>query len=59
MYSYKNALESSSRYLVFFRLSVIGDWMKFPLRDGVDKIETTHDYALEICDNYVHVRLKY
>jgi hypothetical protein len=35
----------------------MGDFIQLSFADGVDKIETAHDHAPEICDNYVQVEL--
>ena len=40
-----------------FHLNANGDFIQLPFANGVDKIETAHDHAPEICENRVEVRL--
>jgi hypothetical protein len=35
----------------------MGDFIKLPFDDGVDKIETTHNHAPEIFGNYLEIKL--
>jgi len=40
-----------------FHLNANGDFIQLPFANGVNKIETEHDHAPEICENYVQVQL--
>ena len=57
MYSYENCDGKFITTFSRFHLNAMGDFIQLSFADGVDKIETAHDHAPEICENYVQVRL--
>ena len=40
-----------------FSMSEMGDFVKLPFSDGIDKIKTAHDHAPEIFGNHLEIKL--
>lgn len=57
MYSYEKCAGKFITTFGLFHLNAMGDFIQLSFADGVDKIETAHDHAPEICENYVQNRL--
>ena len=58
VYSYEKCAEKFITTFGLFHLNATGDFIQLSFTDGIDKIETAHDHAPEICDNYIQVRLR-
>ena len=58
VYSYEKCAEKFITTFGLFHLNATGDFIQLSFADGNDKIETAHDHAPEICDDYVQIRLK-
>lgn len=58
VYSYEKCAGKFITTFGLFHLNATGDFIQLSFADGIDKIETAHDHAPEICDDYVQVRLK-
>ena len=40
-----------------FSINEMGDFIKLPFGNGVDKIETAHDHSPEIFENHLEIKL--
>jgi hypothetical protein len=58
VYSYEKCAEKFITTFGLFHLNAMGDFIQLSFADGNDKIETAHDHAPEMCDDYVQIRLK-
>lgn len=58
VYSYEKCAGKFITTFGLFHLNATGDFIQLSFADGIDKIETAHDHAPEICDDYVQVQLK-
>ena len=58
VFSYEKCAEKFITTFGLFHLNATGDFIQLSFADGIDKIETAHDHAPEIFDNYIQVRLK-
>ena len=58
VFSHEKCAEKFITTFGLFHLNATGDFIQLSFADGIDKIETAHDHAPEICDDYVQIRLK-
>lgn len=58
VYSYEKCAGKFITTFGLFHLNATGDFIQLSFADGIDKIETAHDHAPEMCDDYVQIRLK-
>ena len=58
VYSYEKCAGKFITTFGLFHLNATGDFIQLSFADGNDKIETAHDHAPEICNDYVQVQLK-
>lgn len=58
MYSYEKCAGKFITTFGLFHLNAMGEFIQLSFADRVDKIETAHDHAPEICENYVQVLLE-
>lgn len=56
-YSYENKSDMFITTFGLFSMNGMGDFVKLPFSDGVDKIETAHDHAPEIFGNHLEIKL--
>jgi hypothetical protein len=56
-YSYENKSDMFITTFGLFSMNEMGDFVKLPFSDGVDKIETAHDHAPKIFGNHLEIKL--
>lgn len=56
-YSYENKSDMFITTFGLFSMNEMGDFVKFPFSDGIDKIETAHNHAPEIVGNHLEIKL--
>jgi hypothetical protein len=56
-YLYENKSNMFITTFGLFSINEMGDFIKLPFGDGVDKIETTHDHVPKIFGNHLEIKL--